>query len=728
MAFPFYKQFDSMDCGPACLRMIAKYYGKSYSIETLRELCFIDREGVSLAGLSNAAETIHLKTQAVLISFEQLLQEVPLPCIVHWQQNHFVVVYKTNKEKIFIADPAVGLIDLSHQDFTNGWVSTVSKNTPEGVCFMLEPTVEFDLAEDEAIDKQSWNFLFRYLKNYKGLLLQLMIGLFVGSILQVIFPFLTQAVVDQGIQLQNLQFVYIVLIAQLVLFFSQMTVEMVRSWILLHISSRVNISLISDFLIKLMKLPISFFDTKVIGDLMQRIQDHYRIERFLTASTIGILFSFVNLFIFGIILLLYDKMIFAIFSLGSILYAAWILFFMNKRKNLDYKQFDQAAANQTKLIQLIQGMQEIKLTNSENIKRWEWERIQAKVFKLNVKSLQLSQVQELGGSFVNQFKNIFISFYTAKLVIQGELTLGMMMSVQYIIGQLSAPINQLLNFAQLMQDAKISIDRLGEIHNKQNEENIEDQKLKELPAQKNLTLKQVSFQYGGPDSHAVLKNINLVIPEGKVTAIVGTSGSGKTTLLKLLMKFYEPTAGEIALGDASFKNISIKKWRASISGVMQDSFLFSDSIANNITIGDERPNKQKLLEAVKKANIQSFIESLPLGYNTKIGAEGNGLSQGQKQRIFLARAIYKEPEFLFLDEATNSLDANNEQEIMRNLKDFFVGRTVIIVAHRLSTVKDADNIVVLEKGEMIEQGAHHELVNQKGAYYTLIKNQLELGS
>ncbi len=717
-----------MDCGPACLRMIAKYYGKSYSIETLRELCFIDREGVSLAGLSNAAETIHLKTQAVLISFEQLLQEVPLPCIVHWQQNHFVVVYKTNKEKIFIADPAVGLIDLSHQDFTNGWVSTVSKNTPEGVCFMLEPTVEFDLAEDEAIDKQSWNFLFRYLKNYKGLLLQLMIGLFVGSILQVIFPFLTQAVVDQGIQLQNLQFVYIVLIAQLVLFFSQMTVEMVRSWILLHISSRVNISLISDFLIKLMKLPISFFDTKVIGDLMQRIQDHYRIERFLTASTIGILFSFVNLFIFGIILLLYDKMIFAIFSLGSILYAAWILFFMNKRKNLDYKQFDQAAANQTKLIQLIQGMQEIKLTNSENIKRWEWERIQAKVFKLNVKSLQLSQVQELGGSFVNQFKNIFISFYTAKLVIQGELTLGMMMSVQYIIGQLSAPINQLLNFAQLMQDAKISIDRLGEIHNKQNEENIEDQKLKELPAQKNLTLKQVSFQYGGPDSHAVLKNINLVIPEGKVTAIVGTSGSGKTTLLKLLMKFYEPTAGEIALGDASFKNISIKKWRASISGVMQDSFLFSDSIANNITIGDERPNKQKLLEAVKKANIQSFIESLPLGYNTKIGAEGNGLSQGQKQRIFLARAIYKEPEFLFLDEATNSLDANNEQEIMRNLKDFFVGRTVIIVAHRLSTVKDADNIVVLEKGEMIEQGAHHELVNQKGAYYTLIKNQLELGS
>lgn len=717
-----------MDCGPACLRMIAKYYGKSYSIETLRELCSIDREGVSLAGLSDAAETIHLKSQAVLISIDQLLQEVKFPCIVHWQQNHFIVVYKSNKDKVFIADPAVGLIELSHQDFKNGWLSTVSKNTPEGVCLMLEPTVEFDLAEDETLNKQSWSFLFRYLKNYKGLIIQLMIGLFVGSILQIIFPFLTQAVVDQGIQLQNLQFVYVVLIAQLVLFISQMTVEMVRSWILLHISSRVNISLISDFLIKLMKLPISFFDTKVIGDLMQRIQDHYRIERFLTASTIGILFSFVNLFIFGIILLLYDKMIFAIFSLGSILYASWILFFMRKRKNLDYKKFDQAAANQSKLIQLIQGMQEIKLTNSENVKRWEWERIQAKVFKLNVKSLQLTQVQELGSSFINQFKNIFISFYTAKLVIQGDLTLGMMMSVQYIIGQLSAPINQLLNFAQLMQDARISIDRLGEIHNKPNEENIEDQKLKELPEQKHLMLKQVSFQYGGQDSAVVLKNINLLIPEGKVTAIVGTSGSGKTTLLKLLMKFYDPTAGEITLGDSSFKNISVKKWRASISGVMQDSFLFSDSIANNITIGDERPNKQRLLEAVKKANIQSFIESLPLGYNTKIGAEGNGLSQGQKQRIFLARVIYKDPQFVFLDEATNSLDANNEQEIMRNLKDFFVGRTVIIVAHRLSTVKDADNIVVLEKGEITEQGTHQDLVNQKGAYFTLIKNQLELGS
>ena len=728
MAFPFYKQLDSMDCGPACIRMITKFYGKSVSIEKIREFSYIDREGVSLGGMSYAAEYLNLKSLAVKLSFEQLKEEATLPCIAHWRQNHFVVVYKINKNKVFIADPAVGLIQMTHAEFMTNWVSTVNNDTKEGVCLLLEPTVEFDQLEDEKVNKQSWSFLFNYLYKYKALLVQLMIGLLVGSMLQVIFPFLTQAVVDQGIQLQNIQFVYIVLIAQLVLFISQMTVEMVRSWILLHISSRVNISLISDFLIKLMKLPISFFDTKVIGDLMQRIQDHYRIERFLTASTIGILFSFFNLIIFGIILLLYNKIIFVIFFSGSILYALWILFFMRKRKSLDYKKFDQSAANQSKLIQLIQGMQEIKLTNSENIKRWEWERIQAKVFKLNVSSLKLSQVQELGSSFINQLKNILISFYAAKLVIDGQLTLGMMMSVQYIIGQLSSPINQLLGFAQLMQDAKISLERLGEIHNKENEENITDEKLKELPENKDLQLKDVSFRYGGPESALVLRNVNLLIPEGKVTAIVGTSGSGKTTLLKLLLKFYAPTSGEILIGGNSFNNISVKKWRESIGGVMQDSFIFSESIAQNIALGFDRMDKAALLKSVKMAQIQSFIESLPLGYNTKIGAEGNGISQGQRQRILLARAIYKDPLFLFLDEATNSLDANNEKDIMNSLNTFFVGRTVIIVAHRLSTVKNADNIIVLEKGEIIESGTHQTLIDSRGAYYTLIKNQLELGN
>ena len=728
MAFPFYKQLDSMDCGPACIRMITKFYGKSVSIEKIREFSYIDREGVSLGGMSYAAEYLNLKSLAVKLSFEQLKEEATLPCIAHWRQNHFVVVYKINKNKVFIADPAVGLIQMTHAEFMTNWVSTVNNDTKEGVCLLLEPTVEFDQLEDEKVNKQSWSFLFNYLYKYKALLVQLMIGLLVGSMLQVIFPFLTQAVVDQGIQLQNIQFVYIVLIAQLVLFISQMTVEMVRSWILLHISSRVNISLISDFLIKLMKLPISFFDTKVIGDLMQRIQDHYRIERFLTASTIGILFSFFNLIIFGIILLLYNKIIFVIFFSGSILYALWILFFMRKRKSLDYKKFDQSAANQSKLIQLIQGMQEIKLTNSENIKRWEWERIQAKVFKLNVSSLKLSQVQELGSSFINQLKNILISFYAAKLVIDGQLTLGMMMSVQYIIGQLSSPINQLLGFAQLMQDAKISLERLGEIHNKENEENITDEKLKELPENKDLQLKDVSFRYGGPESALVLRNVNLLIPEGKVTAIVGSSGSGKTTLLKLLLKFYAPTSGEILIGGNSFNNISVKKWRESIGGVMQDSFIFSESIAQNIALGFDRMDKAALLKSVKMAQIQSFIESLPLGYNTKIGAEGNGISQGQRQRILLARAIYKDPLFLFLDEATNSLDANNEKDIMNSLNTFFVGRTVIIVAHRLSTVKNADNIIVLEKGEIIESGTHQTLIDSRGAYYTLIKNQLELGN
>ncbi|MBK7957280.1 MAG: peptidase domain-containing ABC transporter [Bacteroidetes bacterium] len=717
-----------MDCGPSCLRMIAKHYGKNFTLDTLRKRSHIDREGVSLMGINEAAESIHFKTMAVSIGFEQLKKEVPLPCIAHWNQNHFIVVYKIKNDKVYIADPAEGLIELPTKDFLKGFMSKAKEGKDEGICLLLEPKAEFYKADDEKVDKKTWTFLLQYLRSYKGLLVQLFIGLMVGSLLQLIFPFLTQSVVDFGINNQNFNFVVLILIAQLVLFFSQTTVDAIRSWILLHISSRVNISLISDFLSKLMRLPISYFDTKIVGDIMQRINDHYRIERFLTASTIGILFSFFNLIIFGIVLIVYSFKIFFIFTVGSLLYAAWVLFFMKKRKNLDYKKFDQSSANQSKIIQLIQGMQEIKLNNSETQKRWEWERIQAKVFKLNVDTLQLSQIQELGGTFINQLKNILISFYTAKLVIDGQLTLGMMMSVQYIIGQLSSPINQLLNFAQLMQDAKISLERLGEIHDKENEENPEDDKLQELPFKRDIYVNDVEFQYGGPSSEKVLDKIKTTIPEGKITAIVGTSGSGKTTLIKLLMKFYEPKKGEVKIGETPINNISIKTWRNHLGAVMQDGFIFSDTIANNIAVGVEKIDKEQLLKATKTANIQQFIDSLPLGFNTKIGADGNGLSQGQKQRILIARAVYKNPSFMFFDEATNALDANNERIIMENLDEFFKGKTVVIVAHRLSTVKNADKIIVLEKGCLVEEGTHAQLVENKGAYYTLVKNQLELGN
>lgn len=726
--FPFYKQLDAMDCGPSCLRMIAKHYGKSYSLQTLRDRCFITREGVSLLGISDAAESIGMHSMGVSITFETLLKEVPLPCVAHWKQNHFVVIYKIKKNKIYVSDPAEGHVEYTKQEFLDGWISTKKDGELKGICLLLEPTPDFYQDSGEKINKSDIRFLFSYLRPHKKFLFQLFLGLILGSCLQLIFPFLTQSIVDFGINSRDMSFIWLIMIAQLTLYISRTTVEFIRSWILLHISARVNISLISDFLIKLMKLPISFFDIKMIGDLMQRIGDHTRIQNFLTSSTLEILFSFVNFIIFGVILAIYNMKIFAVFFFGTILYALWIVLFLKKRRNLDFKRFKQLSDNQSNVIQLITGMQEIKMNNGEKQKRWEWEKIQAKLFKINIKGLTLNQYEQAGSLFLNETKNIFISFLAAKAVVEGSMTLGMMLAVQYIIGQLNAPIQQLINFIHAYQDAKISLERLGEIHNKDDEENADDNKVTSLPDRKDISLSGLYFQYEGPNSEMVLNDINLVIPQNKVTAIVGGSGSGKTTLVKLILGFYPPTKGEINIGSIRLDNFSQKMWRQKCGAVLQDGFIFSDTIAKNISISDEKVDKNQLLHASNVANIHDFISSLPLRYNTKIGSDGHGLSQGQKQRILIARAAYKNPDFLFFDEATNSLDANNEKIIMQNLDELFKEKTVVVVAHRLSTVKNADQIVVIEKGRIVEQGNHTELTELKGAYYHLVLNQLELGN
>jgi len=729
--FPFFKQLDQMDCGPTCLRMIAKHYGKSYTIDYLRRKANITREGVSLEGIAEAAEAIGLHTLAVSIDFKVLKEEVPFPFIAHWRQRHFVVVYKVKKDTVYVADPAHGLVKYSKKDFIEGWIGkNADPDTSEGFLLLLEPTPEFEQTEPTEKKEYGFKFLFWYFKPYKKYIYQLILGLIVGSLLQLIFPFLTQAVVDYGINYQNLNFVYLILIAQLTLFISQTSVELIRGWILLHMTSRINISLISDFLLKLMRLPIAFFDSKNTGDIMQRIYDHNRIQSFLSSTTLNTLFSAFNLIIFGIVLAYYNLTIFAIFFIGSFLYVGWTLLFLKKRAELDYKRFDQSSDNQSSLFQLISGMQEIKLNGSERRRRWEWEAIQVRLFKISIKGLALSQTQNTGGRFLNELKNILITFIAAKAVINGNLTLGMMLSVQYIIGQLNLPISNFITFIQTGQDAKLSIERLSEIHNKEDEESRFEDNIKELPKDRTIKISNGDFRYGGRKSPLILNNLNFELPEGKVTAIVGASGSGKTTLIKLLLKFYGFNNGEIHVGPTNLKNISTKFWRKSCGSVMQDGFLFGDTIAKNITESDSEGliDKERLLKAVKIANIESFIEDLPSGYNTKIGSSGVNVSGGQKQRILIARAVYKNPEYIYFDEATSALDANNEKVIMENLQEFYKGRTVVVVAHRLSTVKNADQIIVLDRGTIIEKGTHEALTAKRGAYYTLVKNQLELGN
>lgn len=737
MSFPFYQQLDAMDCGPTCLRMIAEHYGKRYTLQQLRQRSHIDREGVSARGIVLAAESIGFRALPVKIPFETTDEtpdffQIPLPAIVHWGQNHFVVVYKVGKKHIWVADPRRSRVKLSYAEFQRNWCSDMG----QGVAILLETTPEFFSQEGEKISRTGFSFLLRYLRPYRRLILQLLLGLFVAGVIQFLFPFLTQAVVDIGIENQDLNFIWLILLGQLMLFIGQVVVKFLQSWILLHIGTRVNVSLVSDFLVKLMDQPIQFFDAKMTGDLLQRITDHKRIEQFLTVSMLNILFASFTLIIFGLVLCVYSTAIFAIFMVASLLYLLWIIIFLKKRKEVDFLKFQALAENQSALIELIQGMQEIKLQNSERKRRYGWVHIQSKLFKANIKSLSVTQWQDAGAQFITQIKDIFITIIAAAAVIEGELTLGMMLAIMFILGQLNIPLQQIVVFIREAQDARISLERLGEIHGEEligetNSHTVADQSIAlDQKYTGGFQIEHLSFRYNELSNH-VLKDINLEIPEGKVTAIVGTSGSGKTTLVKLLLGFYQANEGNIKVGSNDLKNISPPTWRGQCGAVMQDGFVFSDTIASNIAESEGEWNKidrTRLLKAVQTAHIQSFIENMPLQYNTMVGAKGNGLSQGQKQRLLIARAVYKEPDYLFFDEATNALDAHTEKTITNNLQEFFEGKTVIVVAHRLSTVKNADQIVVLEQGQVVEKGTHETLTAAKGAYYRLVKEQLELGA
>jgi len=732
--YPICRQHDAMDCGAACVKMISQYYGKDFALSYLKKQCYTVKDGVSLMSISDTLELLGFKTLGGIMSFEKLVTKAPLPCIIHWKSNHFVVLYNIEKNKfkkddykITIADPGLGLITLSKDEFLKGWVSTLSKNEEKGITLLIEPTkLFFDKAEIKE-SKGNLKFLFSYFLKYKRFFVQLILGLLIGSIVMLIFPFLTQAIVDKGINNKDINFIYLILIAQLMLLLSKTSVDFIRNWILLHISMRINISLLSDFLIKLSKLPMAFFDTSQMGDLIQRMGDHDRVQRFITSQTLNLLFSMFIFVVFGIVLLIYSLKIFLVFFIGSIVYVSWIFFFLSKRRIIDYKTFEQQAKSQNKTYQLIRGMQEIKLQNCDKRKRWEWEDVQADLFDIQKQSMGLYQRQEIGNIVINEVKNISITILAAIAVINNEMTLGMMLATQYIIGQLNSPITQLVNLIKDYQDAKISLERINEIHNAQ-EENEQSEKLVPLFDDNSIQINNLTFQYEGPHSRKALDNICMKIPSGKVTAIVGASGSGKTTLIKLLLQFYKPVGGSIIIDGNNLSDINTIAWRNQCGVVMQDGYIFSDTITRNIAVNDEDIDEKKLLYAIEMANIRTDIEKMPLKYNTTIGDEGQNLSQGQKQRILIARAIYKNPTFLFFDEATNALDANNEKVIVENLSSFYKNKTVVIVAHRLSTVKNADNIIVLDDGKIVEQGNHQALLQSKNKYYELVKNQLELGN
>ncbi|WP_298903692.1 peptidase domain-containing ABC transporter [uncultured Psychroserpens sp.] len=725
--FPTYQQTEAKDCGPTCIKIIAKHYGKTINTQELRQLSSTTRQGSSLMGLSDASESIGFRSLGIKLAFKKLI-EAPLPCIVHWNNDHYVVLYKIKNDTVYISDPAHGLITYTKKEFIKSWIGeNANENTEEGIALMIEPTPTFYQTEFNDDETFGFSFIFKYLFKYKKFIIQLIIGLVAGSLLQLVLPFLTQSIVDIGIQNQDLNFIYLILFAQLALFVGKASLEIIRSWILLHLSTRINISLISDFFIKLMKLPISYFDVRMTGDLLQRINDHKRIERILTTSSLTILFSFFNLIIFSFVLAYYSLQIFGVFIIGSALYIGWVLFFFKKRKELDYKRFSKVSEEQSKVIELINGMQEIKLHNAERRMRWNWEYVQAKLFKIASKNLALEQTQSVGSNLINELKNMFITILSATLVVEGNITLGMMMAISYMVGQLNGPIVQLINFMREVQDAKISIERLGEIHNMEDEEKPEDRKITTIPKQTDLKLSNISFKYtGGLDS--VIKDLSLTIPANKTTAIVGTSGSGKTTLMKLLLRFYDIDKGDIHVGNFNLNSISQRTWRANCGVVMQEGYIFNDTIANNIAVGEDYIDINRLKHAIDVANISDYIDQLPLSYNTKIGSEGNGLSTGQKQRLLIARSVYKNPKFLFFDEATSALDANNEKVIMEKLNAFFKDKTAIVIAHRLSTVKHAHQIVVLEQGKIVEIGNHKQLIQNKSNYYNLVKNQLELGN
>lgn len=721
-------QKDSMQCGIACLSMISSYYGRFYSLDFLSRTCNPTKEGVSLLSISKAAQQIGLDNLTGLISIEELLQ-APLPCILHWSQNHFVVLYKiTNRRHFWIADPAKGKTKLSLDEFCSHWYCQTENNENKGVAMFFEPKAEFKMHTDDNISEiHSLKFLNNYIKDYRKYFFQIFLGLILGCILQLLMPFLTQTIVDVGIKHNDINFIWLVLIGELIIVIGKAITDFIRRWLVLYISMRINISLVSDFFIKLLKLPMAFFDTKLMGDLMQRINDHSRVQSFLTNQVLGVIVTFFSFIVFGIVLLVYNETIFYVFAIGSLIYGLWILLFLRRRKLIDYELFEQQAKNQNKTYQFITSMQEIKLQDCERRRRWEWEDVQADIFSVQMKSLKLQQTQEAGSIFINEVKNIIITVLAATSVINGHMTLGAMLAVQYIIGQLNSPIEQFMSFVYSLQDVKISLERINEIHEKRNEETSDNQ-LMCFDSDKSIQLHNIDFKYDRYALKNTLENVSFDIPAGKVTAIVGASGSGKTTLIKLMLGYYHVIKGNIFIAGHDINEYNLKWWRNHCGVVMQDGVIFSESIARNIAVDDGDINVNRLEKASKIANIYDYIMELPLKYNTVIGRDGIGLSQGQKQRILIARAVYKDPDFIFLDEATNALDAKNEKIIVENLNEFYKGRTVIIVAHRLSTVKNADQIIVIDNGKVVEMGNHNSLIQAKSVYYNLIKNQLELGN
>lgn len=718
-----------MQCGVSCLAMICSHYGRDYSLEYLDRFCHANIAGVSMLGIADGARSIGFYADTFAASIDEL-EDISLPCILHWNQNHFVVLYgiSGNIERYKIADPGKGLVQYSRKELENHWISSMTDGRPSGTAMQLTPTKEFYLHRCEnSPEKRSFSFLFGYLRQYRKYFVHVVLGLLMGCIMQLIMPFLTQWIVDIGIRNQDIGFIWLVLLGELMIVIGRTATDFIRRWLLLHISMRINISLVSDFFIKLLKLPMSFFDTKLMGDLLQRIGDHTRIQNFLTGQVLNILFTLLSFIIFGVVLFVYNTLLFGIFVIGSISYGSWIASFLKRRKVLDYELFEQQATNQNRTYQFINTMQEIKLQDCEQRRRWEWEDTQADLFAVQMKSLKLQQTQEAGSIFINEIKNILITVFAATAVIEGHMTLGAMLAVQYIIGQLNSPVEQLMGFIYSLQDVRISLERINEIHEGKNEESHENQ-FSSFKEAKSITLSSIDFKY---DQHALSKTIEDVsfeIPEGKVTAIVGASGSGKTTLIKLMLGYYPVMTGVISIAGRNINEYNLKWWRRHCGVVMQDGVIFSESIERNIAVDDGKVDPNRLEEAAKIANIHDYIMGLPLKYNTKIGKDGTGLSQGQKQRILIARAVYKNPDFIFLDEATNALDAKNEKAIVENLNEFYKGRTVVVVAHRLSTVKNADQIIVLDGGRVVETGNHASLIEKKGAYYNLVKNQLELGN
>ena len=733
MRFPFIKQHDSMECGVACLTMILQWYGKHTSLSSVAEQCPPTTEGVSLSGLAQTARRYGMEAVAARATIDELAQST-LPAIIHWQQNHFTVLYRVSsgrRRRFYVSDPAKGRVCYSEAEFEAGWLSTASQGMPKGIALFLAPGEGFDAANAGADggERRSFGFLLSYLRTYRRYFMHIVAGLALGCLLQLILPFMTQAIVDVGIKNGNISLIWLILLGELMIVIGRTATDFIRRWLLLHISMRINISLVSDFFIKLLRLPMAFFDTRKTGDLLQRMADHGRVQQFLTGQVLGVLFTLLSFVIFGVVLLVYNRLIFAVFVLGSIVYGVWIATFLHRRKVLDYELFEQQARNQNYTYQFISSMQEIKLQDCERRRRWEWEDVQADLFGVQMKSMKLQQSQEAGSIFINEVKNIIITVLAATAVINWQMTLGSMLAVQYIIGQLNSPVEQLMAFIYSLQDVKISLDRINEIHQGKDEEADRGQlSAFDAGARKSIAIENLSFRYDRFSPGLTIDNISLDIPAGRTTAIVGASGSGKTTLIKLLLGYYRPESGRISVAGRNLDDYSLRWWRRQCGTVMQDGVIFSESIARNIAVDDGDIDCARLESAARLACIHDYIESLPLRYNTRIGRDGMGLSQGQKQRILIARAVYRNPDFIFLDEATNALDAGNERAIVENLDEFYRGRTVVVVAHRLSTVRNASRIVVLDGGRIAEQGTHYELIARRGVYFNLVKNQLELGS